>query len=129
MSACWSDASSPTRPAGPHRWLTAVSRSVRCSSTARSRRAIALEDVEAHPPVLVELVDLEQPELLQRPAVQALALGATVGSRVGESVVEAFVADRRPEQGLDLEQAFPIPLEQPIGRGPVVSHRCARSPW
>ena len=86
-----------------------------------------LEDVEAHPPVLVELVDLEQPELLQRPAVQALALGATVGSRVGEAVVEAFVADRRPEQGLDLEQAFPIPLEQPIGRGPVVSHRSARS--
>src|SRR4029453_2891100 len=64
---------------------------------------------------------------LAPPAGQARALGAAVGSGVGEPVVEAFVADRRPEEGLDLEKAFPVPTEQPIGRGPVVSHRSPRS--
>jgi hypothetical protein len=34
--------------------------------------------------------------------VEALALHATVGSGVGEAVVEQLVADRRPEQRLDL---------------------------
>jgi hypothetical protein len=82
-----------------------------------------LQDVEADPSVLVELVDLEQPELPERAAVQALALRATVGAGVGEPVVEALVADRRPEQRLDLEQPLPIAFEQPVRRGAVVSHR------
>ena len=56
-----------------------------------------LEDVQADPQVLVERVDLEQAELLEGPAVQALAERPAVRPRVGEPVVVAFVADRRPE--------------------------------
>ena len=82
-----------------------------------------LEDVEADPPVLVELADLEQPELLERAAVEELALRSTVGSWVGEAVVEALVADGRPEQRLRLEQPLPVAFEQLVRRGPVVSHR------
>jgi hypothetical protein len=82
-----------------------------------------LADVQADPPVLVELVDLEQPELLERAAVQALTLRATVGSGVGEAVVEPLVADRRPEQRLVLQEPVPIAFELPVRRGAVVSHR------
>src|SRR4029450_437967 len=71
----------------------------------------------------VELVDLEQPELLERPAVEALARRATFGPGVGESVVEPLVADRRPEQRLELQEPVPIAVEQPVRRGGVVSPR------
>jgi hypothetical protein len=72
-----------------------------------------VEDVQRDPRVVVQRRAVQRGGLLERAAVQALAFGAPVGTGVGESVVVPLVADRRPEQRLELEQVVPVAFDQP----------------
>ena len=115
MSACWSDASSPTRPGGTPQ----VAHGGQPVGPMLEHREIAprdrLEDVEAHPPVLVELVELEQPELLERAAVQALALGATRRGR-GRGAGRRSVRRRSPSRAGARPRAGPPSTARAAGR-------------
>ena len=87
------------------------------------RREVAvgdgLEDVQADPQIVVELVAIEQADLLDGTGVQPLAGRAAVRARIGEAIVEPLVTDRGPQERLGLEQAVPVPVDEP-SRGLVL---------
>jgi hypothetical protein len=73
--------------------------------------------------VLVELLAVQARDLVQRAAMQRLALGPAGRTRVGEAIVEPLVADGRPQDGFGLEQPVPIAVDQGQGSSLRVGSR------
>ena len=107
VSAACIELTSASSCAGPQKWLATWSRSMRCSRSARARRAIASITSTVLRCVVSTAVRSIVTSSASAPRCTASTSRALLAG-IAQTVVEALVAGLRTERGLEHQQVFPV---------------------